>query len=133
MFTSEKGSNWKICQKRLASELTSLMPVNLLPIDYDSSIFVRVDDNNPMIIRALITGPPDTPYDSGCLIFDIYTPSEYPKKAPYVWFMNHGGKRFNPNLYDSGKVCLSVFKLFWSRIQHRVKNGILVLQLFYKF
>jgi ubiquitin-protein ligase len=107
-FNKEKGSNWKQCQKRLASELTSLMPINQLPIEYDSSIFVRVDDDNPMIIRALITGPPDTPYDSGCLIFDIYTPSGYPQTAPLFWFMNHGGKRFNPNLYDSGKVCLSI-------------------------
>jgi ubiquitin-protein ligase len=107
-FNSEKGNNWKLCQKRLASELTSLMPTNQLPIEYDSSIFVRVDDDNPMIIRALITGPPDTPYDSGCLIFDIYAPSEYPNKAPFFWFMNHGGKRFNPNLYNCGKVCLSI-------------------------
>jgi ubiquitin-protein ligase len=107
-FNSEKGSNWKLCQKRLATELTSLMPINQLPIEYDSSIFVRVDDDNPMIIRALITGPPDTPYDSGCLIFDIYTPSEYPQTAPFFWFMNHGGNRFNPNLYNCGKVCLSI-------------------------
>jgi ubiquitin-protein ligase len=108
LFKTEKNSNWKSCQKRLASELTSFIQVNQLPIDYDSSIFVRADEDNPMIIRALITGPVDTPYDSGCFIFDIYTPADYPNKAPLFWFMNHGGKRFNPNLYDSGKVCLSV-------------------------
>lgn len=108
IFDSEKSLNWKKCQKRLASELTSFMQINQLPIDYDSSIFVRVDDDNPMIIRALITGPVDTPYDSGCFIFDIYTPAEYPNKAPMFWFMNHGGNRFNPNLYDCGKVCLSI-------------------------
>jgi baculoviral IAP repeat-containing protein 6 len=108
LFKSEKNSSWKICQKRLASELTSFMQINQLPIDYESSIFVRADEDNPMIIRALITGPVDTPYDSGCFIFDIYTPADYPNKAPSFWFMNHGGKRFNPNLYDSGKVCLSI-------------------------
>lgn len=108
LFKSENSANWKKCQKRLASELASFMQINQLPIDFDSSIFVSVDDDNPMIIRALITGPVDTPYDSGCLIFDIYTPADYPNKAPSFWFMNHGGNRFNPNLYESGKVCLSI-------------------------
>lgn len=107
-FAHEKSNNWKNCQKRLSNELSSLMPINQLPIEYDSSIFVRVDENNSMIIRALITGPVDTPYDSGCFVFDIYTPSNYPISSPDVWFMNHGGERFNPNLYESGKVCLSI-------------------------
>jgi ubiquitin-protein ligase len=108
MFDTEKSYNWKKCQKRLSHELPSLMEMDSLPINFDSSIFVRVDEDNPMIIRALITGPPNTPYDSGCLIFDIYTPAAYPEKAPLFWFMNHGGNRFNPNLYDDGKVCLSI-------------------------
>lgn len=108
IFESEKSSNWKACQKRLASELASFTQINQLPIDYESSIFLRVDDDNPMIMRALITGPVDTPYDSGCFIFDIYTPAKYPNDAPLFCFMNHGGKRFNPNLYNNGKVCLSI-------------------------
>ena len=35
-------------------------------------------------------------------------PSEYPNKPPFVRLSNTGHKRFNPNLYDSGKVCLSL-------------------------
>ena len=30
-------------------------------------------------------------------------PSDFPSVPPKVWFMNHGGVRFNPNLYDYGK------------------------------
>jgi baculoviral IAP repeat-containing protein 6 len=35
-------------------------------------------------------------------------PSNYPTKPPFVRLSNTGGKRFNPNTYDSGKVCLSL-------------------------
>lgn len=108
LFEEHIDANWKYCQKRLSAELPSLKQEGQLPIDYDASIFIKVDDNNPMVMRALITGPPDTPYDSGCFIIDIYTPPTYPKEAPNFWFLNHGGNRLNPNLYADGKVCLSI-------------------------
>lgn len=59
-------------------------------------------------MRTLITGPPDTPYGHGCFIFDIYIPPTYPKNPPLVQLHNTGGVRFNPNLYECGKVCLSL-------------------------
>jgi baculoviral IAP repeat-containing protein 6 len=91
--------------KRLSSEIPTL--VNNIPIHFDAAIFLRVDDN-PSVMRALITGPPDTPYDSGCFIFDIFIPQEYPMTNPLVLFVNTGNKRFNPNLYTNGKVCFSI-------------------------
>lgn len=94
------------CMKRLSSEIPTL--AYELPIHQDASIFLRVDENNPRAMRALITGPPDTPYDSGIFIFDIYLPPNYPTEVPMVNFTNTGNKRFNPNLYNCGKVCLSI-------------------------
>jgi ubiquitin-protein ligase len=94
------------CMKRLSTEIPTL--ANDLPIHEDASIFLRVDETNPRAMRALITGPPDTPYDSGIFIFDIYLPPDYPIGIPMVNFTNTGGKRFNPNLYNCGKVCLSI-------------------------
>jgi ubiquitin-protein ligase len=91
--------------KRLSSEIPTL--ANDIPIHFDASIFLRVDDN-PSVMRALITGPLDTPYDSGCFIFDIFIPQEYPITNPLLLFVNTGNKRFNPNLYAEGKVCLSI-------------------------
>lgn len=102
------GANFNECRKRLRVEIPTFKQDGSLPIEYDSSIFVRVDESNPMIIRMLVTGPKDTPYDSGCMIFDFYTSETYPANCPSVKFMNHGNKRFNPNLYDCGKVCLSI-------------------------
>ena len=103
-FKSTKTSN--NCMKRLSSEIPTL--AYELPIHSDASIFLRVDENNPRAMRALITGPPDTPYDSGIFIFDIYLPPNYPTEVPMVNFTNTGNKRFNPNLYNCGKVCLSI-------------------------
>jgi len=99
---------WIKCQKRLSTEIPSIIQFGQLPIEYDSSIFLVVDENNPMMMKALITGPKNTPYDSGCFIFDIFMDENYPLHPPKITFLNTGSKRFNPNLYESGKVCLSI-------------------------
>ena len=106
--------------KRVSSEYASLM--QSLPISYDASIFFRADENNLSVCRVLITGPHGTPYDSGCYIFDIHLNSNYPTKCPSVWFINHHGKRFNPNLYNTGKVCLSLLGT-WSGHQGEMWNS----------
>lgn len=92
--------------KWLSSEISTLS--SSLEIHLDSSIFLRVDESNSCVMRILITGPQKTPYSDGCFIFDVYIPQNYPKNCPGVTFRNTGGKRFNPNLYESGKVCLSI-------------------------
>jgi len=102
----EKGNASKQTIKRLAKEYASL--ANSLPIFYGSSIFIRINELDNRMIKVLITGPSDTPYDSGCFMFDVYIGNSYPAHAPKMLFVNHGGKRFNPNLYNCGKVCLSL-------------------------
>ena len=92
--------------KRVAQEYSSLM--ENLPIHLDASIFLKTDINNILVSRAIISGPQDTPYANGLYIFDILMPENYPDKPPSVIFRNHGTKRFNPNLYQCGKVCLSL-------------------------
>jgi ubiquitin-protein ligase len=42
------------------------------------------------VMRAIITGPPDTPYAHGCFVFDIYIPPTYPKNPPHVLLNNTG-------------------------------------------
>lgn len=58
----------------------------------------------------MITGPDGSPYANGCSMFDISLPSDYPQTAPKVQFLTtDGGRiRFNPNLYNCVKVCLSL-------------------------
>ncbi len=81
---------------------------NSITISEDASIFFIVEKNSINNMRFIISGPKDTPYELGLFIFNMTIPSDYPNKPPYVKLSNTGGKRFNPNLYDSGKVCLSL-------------------------
>jgi ubiquitin-protein ligase len=94
--------------KRLVQEVGSLS--NCLPLYVDSSVFLRVDEERIDVMKCLITGPEGTPYDNGCFEFHIYCPPEYPVQPPLVNLETTGGGsvRFNPNLYNCGKVCLSL-------------------------
>jgi ubiquitin-protein ligase len=94
--------------RRLYKELLSLRAS--LPLEYGSSIFVRVDSSRINLIRALVIGAEGTPYANGCFVFDIMLPDNYPKVPPKVKFCTTGDGcvRFNPNLYKDGKVCLSL-------------------------
>ena len=94
--------------RKIFKELTSY--ATTLPVEHGSSVFVRAVDGRLDLIRALITGPEETPYANGCFIFDIHLPGNYPTSPPKFKLLTTGnGKvRFNPNLYNCGKVCLSL-------------------------
>lgn len=68
---------------RLGREISALN--SLLPVNPSSSIFVRIDEQNLMLWKALIIGPEETPYSAGCFIFDIYFPISYPTNSPKVF------------------------------------------------
>ena len=42
------------------------------------------------MVRALVTGPVNTPYSLGCFAFDVYFPSQYPNIPPLVKFLTTG-------------------------------------------
>lgn len=77
-------------------------------VNSEASIFFWVEKNKLEKMRFIITGPADTPYEQGLYIFDMTLSNEFPTKPPLVHFSNNGGVRFNPNLYNCGKVCLSL-------------------------
>ena len=60
--------------------------------------------------KVMIAGPEGTPYSDGLFEFDCFIPMEYPTKPPVMNLCTTGGGlvRFNPNLYNCGKVCLSL-------------------------
>lgn len=68
------------------------------------------DESDFMTVHALIIGPYDTPYEGGFFYFILKCPADYPIQPPRVRFMTThcGTVRFNPNLYKTGKVCLSI-------------------------
>ncbi|CAO2183275.1 unnamed protein product [Urochloa humidicola] len=79
----------------------------VLENDLPDTIYVRVYEDRMDLLRAVIVGPAGTPYHDGLFFFDVYFPSRYPSKPPLVSYRS-GGLRLNPNLYECGKVCLSL-------------------------
>lgn len=74
-------------------------------------ITLFVSESSPHLIRALMhVINDDCPYFGGCFMFDILIPADYPNVNPNVHFLTtgNGTVRFNPNLYNCGKVCLSL-------------------------
>jgi len=94
--------------KRLGREFADL--ADSLPIDPESSVFFRACENNLSYAQMLIIPADGTPYGGGCFIFDMCFPSDYPNVPPKVNLQTtgKGSVRFNPNLYECGKVCLSL-------------------------
>ena len=93
---------------RMLSEISSFK--SGLPLNWESTIWIRVPKENFNIFSFLISGPKDTPYENGLFEFHACFPTNYPNSVPQVLIHTTGnGKvRFNPNLYDNGKVCLSL-------------------------
>ena len=72
------------------------------------SILVRAYDSRIDLLRAMIIGPVGTPYEGVPFLFDIQLPSDYPNSPPRVHYHSTASERLNPNLYEDGKVCLSL-------------------------
>lgn len=102
------GSTSRERMRRLAHDAVALQ--TSLPVSRSSTIIVRIDDRRPDLLRAVITGPEDTPYSCGAFVLDVGFPSRYPDVPPQVNLQTTGRNtvRFNPNLYNCGKVCLSL-------------------------
>lgn len=93
---------------------------SILEKDLPETIYVRAYEERMDLLRAVIIGAPATPYHDGLFFFDIFLPLEYPHEPPSVHY-NSGGLRVNPNLYESGKVCLSLLNT-WTGADTEVWN-----------
>jgi ubiquitin-protein ligase len=101
---SPAGSSNKRKLQRLKKEISILS--NSLP----DGIFVKVDEDRFDVMKVMIVGPEGSPYENGCFLFDLYLPPEFPDSCPKMNFLTTGGGAFyfNPNLYQDGKICLSL-------------------------
>ncbi|XP_010675573.2 probable ubiquitin-conjugating enzyme E2 25 [Beta vulgaris subsp. vulgaris] len=79
----------------------------MLEKDLPDTIFVRVYEARMDLLRAVMIGADGTPYHDGLFFFDVHFTSSYPTNPPLVNYHAHG-LRINPNLYNCGKVCLSL-------------------------
>ncbi|KAL3288526.1 hypothetical protein HHI36_002967 [Cryptolaemus montrouzieri] len=115
--TSEQSHPARV--KRIAQETVTLS--SSLPLSYSSSVFVRYDTSRLDVMKVLITGPSDTPYANGCFELDVFFPQDYPISPMMINLetTGHHSVRFNPNLYNDGKVCLSVLNTWHGRPEEK--------------
>lgn len=104
------GSTMKQPSKTWAKKIQEEWKI--LEKDLPDTIFVRVYETRMDLLRAAIIGAEGTPYHDGLFFFDVFFPSGYPNVPPHVYY-HSGGLRLNPNLYNCGKVCLSLLNT-WS-------------------
>lgn len=85
--------------RKLVTQITSLR--SNLP----EGVFVRHGSSRLDVIKVLIVGPDDTPYQYGLFEFDLFCNKDFPLRPPEMHFRTTGRGRitFNPNLYNNGK------------------------------
>ncbi|KAG5647587.1 hypothetical protein DXG03_008940 [Asterophora parasitica] len=103
-FSSPPAETSKAFLGRLTKEYRVLS--NSLP----ESIIVRAYEDRTDLLRCLILGPANTPYEDAPFMIDWMLDSNFPHSPPIAHFHSwtNGNGRVNPNLYEEGKVCLSI-------------------------
>ncbi|XP_015089373.1 probable ubiquitin-conjugating enzyme E2 25 [Solanum pennellii] len=104
-FYSRQASSGNLPSKNWAKKIQEEWKI--LENDLPDTIFVRVYESRMDLLRAVIMGADGTPYHDGLYFFDVFFPSNYPNVPPLVHYHSFG-LRINPNLYNYGKVCLSL-------------------------
>ena len=105
--------------KRLAKDVKDIYDN---PLEQHGIYYIHSEDDI-LFGQALIIGPKNTPYNYGNYLFTFKFPFDYPSKPPIVTYhTNDGVTRFNPNLYRSGKVCISILNTWkgpqWTSCQN---------------
>jgi len=108
----------KTAFRRLAKDVKDIRKNPL----HDNNIYYVHNEENILKGYALIIGPEGTPYAHGFYFFEIDYPYDYPNSPPKFTFQTNGDNiRMNPNLYRSGKVCISILNTWhgdpWSSCQ----------------
>lgn len=83
---------------------------NIMQSSLPDGIFVRTWESRLDLLRVLIVGPFDTPYEFAPFVVDLHFGLTFPTSSPDAFFHSWtgGSGRINPNLYEDGKICLSL-------------------------
>lgn len=107
-FLLQSGSASSTHMKSVQKEHKILGAPGALP----DGVFVRSWESRMDLIRVLFVGPLGTPYEYAPFLIDLYLPPQYPHEPPKAYFHSWEGAglsgRVNPNLYEDGKICLSL-------------------------
>ena len=108
--------------------------VDVLDLENDPlpGVFVHVNEEDIYDMHVVIVGPEGTPYEGGFHFFHLRFMPRYPYVPPTVLYLSTNGRiRMNPNLYENGKVCLSILGTWdgpgWTSVMN-LRSLILSLQ-----
>ncbi|XP_050346248.1 (E3-independent) E2 ubiquitin-conjugating enzyme isoform X4 [Nymphalis io] len=82
--------------------------IKLLKSDLPPGVWVRGYEDRIDLVSVMIAGPDRTPYEGGLFVFDVQLGGEYPRAPPLCHYHSYCSDRLNPNLYEDGKVCVSL-------------------------
>lgn len=99
--------NNKKSLKRIQRDIANIIKDDSLR--NQDKIFCLFSDSDIHDVKALVVGPKDTPYEGGFFFFNLRFSDVHPQKPPTAKLETLSSSvRFNPNLYEGGKVCLSI-------------------------
>ncbi|KAJ5818561.1 hypothetical protein N7474_004152 [Penicillium riverlandense] len=109
-----------------------LWEFSILRTSLPPGIFVRSWESHMDLLRVLIFGPEDTPYEFVPFFFDIYLGGKFPNEPPEVCFHNWKDSPYdiNPNFDpENGHVCLSLLGTWMGSATERWSRDSTILQL----
>ena len=105
---SGNNNNVLITKETVKRLISDIKDIQKSPLDSEG-IYYKHDESNMLLGYAYICGPKDSMYFGGNYFYKFEFPYDYPHRPPKMTFINKDGKtRFHPNMYQSGKICLSI-------------------------
>ncbi|KAH8385652.1 hypothetical protein KR200_005318 [Drosophila serrata] len=80
----------------------------MLQASLPPGVVVRAYEDRMDLMSVMMVGPKRTPYQNALFFFDFQMGRDYPKNPPVCHYLSYCTERLNPNLYEEGKVCVSL-------------------------
>lgn len=82
--------------------------LKLLKSSLPPGVWVKGFEDRIDLYSVMFRGPEKTPYEDGLFLFDFQLSADYPAAPPLCHYISYCSDRLNPNLYEDGKVCVSL-------------------------
>ncbi|KAK2588919.1 hypothetical protein KPH14_001776 [Odynerus spinipes] len=82
--------------------------LKLLRSSLPPGVWVKGFEDRIDLYSVMFRGPEKTPYEDGLFLFDFQLSADYPAAPPLCHYISYCSERLNPNLYEDGKVCVSL-------------------------
>ncbi|KAG8872742.1 hypothetical protein FRB97_007396 [Tulasnella sp. 331] len=125
------GQQSRLFMARLSKEY------KMLNSSLPDTIIVRAYEDRTDLLRSMIIGPENTPYEGAPFMIDWFLDETFPQTPPIAHFHSwtNGNGRVNPNLYEEGKVCLSILGTWagdknesWSPLRSSLMQALVSIQ-----